>query len=966
MIERWVQGLSEQKFSAEEMADAAWLSLLRYRLSGQLENGQTSPTVSEKGDMGTDNQPPGTGKGNPGTDGGKKESGGSTGTTGTGNQSKEPQKQPVKAALVTKQQRATSAEGGRMDGKSTPVKVRNAPALREPLTLVRALRPLIRQIATDRNAGLDEAATAQKIADEGIWLPVTRPQMEPWLDLALVVDESPSMVIWRRTVWELVRLVKNYGAFRDVRVWGLISAEQLAKATRAAEVEGSDTDSESSIAVKIPQQMFIRPDFGGAVTEKSLRRPEILIDLNQRRLILVLSDCVSSFWQTGLVLPALQTWEKAGPLALMQMLPEWMWPRTVLRFAEKIDLYGLEPATTNQQLIEVRDRFSDALEPELKRQNIRVPVLTLEVAKVSVWSEMVGGKGSTPAPGVIFNSTVQRLLLAMEQQRQFKPPTALSPQQQVQRFKVASTLKGRRLAGLLAAAPVINLQIIRLIQETLVRESEPVHVAEVLLGGLMSPVMPHSMGVNPDEMEYKFKNPEIRVLLLEGTPGDDATEILMKVSAYVNRNLNCNTLDEFVAELQQWLERESAEDADEVKPFAVVTVEVLKRRGRLSKVQQRLVKTVEERYPKPPGPSGDPGEQFWQLETYEAITLESWEPREYQFQVGRIIQRETGEWGVEREEASAPGIVQFLKDDLELELVEIPAGQFVMGAPEEEKDSPKNERPQQLITIPKPFHMGCYPITQAQWREVASWGQVDRELEPEPARFTKDYEQEGDRWQRPVEKISWYDAMEFCARLSQKTGFTYRLPSEAEWEYACRAVTKEWLTEISQQAGGGDQELWQKWIGGGNDDLNPSEQERIIQIWNQYCCQLFYFGKTLTAEVANYDASYTYNNGPQGIGRKQTTPVGHFKVTNQFGLHDMHGNVWEWCLDEYHGSLEGIPKDGKPFRGEQENGSIYILRGGSWLNLPRLCRSAFRSNYDPDLRDSDVGLRVVCERPRLS
>ena len=588
----------------KKWADAAWLTLLRYRLTGQLDalgDGQARETGSGEAG-GNRDRSDASGEQNAGDDGGNGSAGDGTENTGKGTTAPERnQAPPAKAALFTQQQqRSEGAAGGRSDPQGTPVKIRQAPALRDPLTFVRALRPLIRQVATGRDAGLDETATAQKIADERVWLPVMRPQVEPWLDLAVVVDESPSMLIWRRTVWELVRLFKNYGAFRDVRVWGLVSAEQLAKAAKAAAVtEAAETPETVEVAeaeAKVPQQMFIRPEFGGAVTEKSLRRPEVLIDPNQRRLVLVLSDCVSSFWQSGLVLPALQTWAAAGPMALVQMLPDWMWARTVLRHAEKVDLYGLEPATVNQRLTVVRDLFADALEPELQRQNIRVPVLTLEADKASVWSQMVGGKGSTPAPGLIFNPTVQMLLAEMEQQRQFKPAKELSPQERVQRFKAASTLVGRRLAGLLAAAPVINLQIVRLIQATLVRESEQVHVAEVLLGGLMSPVKPPSMAVNPDVVEYRFKDPEIRTLLLKGAPIDDAATILMTVSAYVNENLNCNTLDEFVAELQHWLAQEEDGEADEAKPFAVVAAEVLKRRVRLSAEQAALVETVEARY----------------------------------------------------------------------------------------------------------------------------------------------------------------------------------------------------------------------------------------------------------------------------------------------------------------------------------------------------------------------------------
>jgi len=159
--------------------------------------------------------------------------------------------------------------------------------------------------------------------------------------------------------------------------------------------------------------------------------------------------------------------------------------------------------------------------------------------------------------------------------------------------------------------------------------------------------------------------------------------------------------------------------------------------------------------------------------------------------------------------------------------------------------------------------------------------------------------------------------VEFCDRLSKKLGQPYTLPSEAQWEYACRAGT-----------------------------TTP-----------------FYFGDTITTDLANYDGDYTYGSGPKGTYRKKTTEVGSFPP-NGFGLYDMHGNVWEWCLDYFHDSYEGAPTDGSAWvTGGDSN--LRMLRGGSWDNNPRLCRCAFRVDYGPDYRsDTVVGFRVVSVPPR--
>jgi formylglycine-generating enzyme required for sulfatase activity len=245
-------------------------------------------------------------------------------------------------------------------------------------------------------------------------------------------------------------------------------------------------------------------------------------------------------------------------------------------------------------------------------------------------------------------------------------------------------------------------------------------------------------------------------------------------------------------------------------------------------------------------------------------------------------------------------------------MISIPGGTFIMGSPKEEKDSLDRERPQHEVTV-QPFFMGKYPITQAQWRFVAQLPQVNKELKPDPSKFKGD--------NRPVETVSWYDAVEFCDRLSEHTKRQYRLPSEAEWEYACRAGT-----------------------------TTP-----------------FHFGETITTDLANYDGGSSYGQGTKGVDRGETTAVGSFGVANNFGLYDMHGNLDEWCLDDWHDDYKGAPTDGSAwFNSDDElsdKSGRAVLRGGSWLNNPLYCRSASRNNYDRDGRDNidnGIGFRVVC------
>ena len=234
-----------------------------------------------------------------------------------------------------------------------------------------------------------------------------------------------------------------------------------------------------------------------------------------------------------------------------------------------------------------------------------------------------------------------------------------------------------------------------------------------------------------------------------------------------------------------------------------------------------------------------------------------------------------------------------------------------MGSPEDELDRSGSESPQHGVTVSE-FFMGRFPVTQAQWKVVAGFPRVDRDLKPNPSKFKSKAED------RPVENVSWWDVQEFCKRLSKRAGRSYRLPSEAEWEYACRAGT-----------------------------TTP-----------------FHFGETISSDVANYDARSAYGPGEIGQHRQETTAIDSFSP-NDFGLCDMHGNVWEWCADGWHKNYNGAPTDGSVWDASNDSRSR-IRRGGSWLYDPRYCRSAFRDGNSPSLAYSRLGFRLACDFPRTS
>jgi formylglycine-generating enzyme required for sulfatase activity len=264
----------------------------------------------------------------------------------------------------------------------------------------------------------------------------------------------------------------------------------------------------------------------------------------------------------------------------------------------------------------------------------------------------------------------------------------------------------------------------------------------------------------------------------------------------------------------------------------------------------------------------------------------------------QTVQLDQGGAVISRKNGTAKYFTEDLGDGVILEMVQIPAGKFLMGSPESESDRPE-ERPQHQVNVPA-FFMGRYEITQAQWRAVARLPKIKIDLNPNQSHWHGDT--------LPADQVSWDQAEEFCERLSRKAGRLYRLPSEAEWEYACRAGT-----------------------------TTP-----------------FGFGATLTMEIANYNG-FPYRNARKEDARNTTIAVGSLGVANGFGLYDMHGNVTEWVLDTPHFNYTGAPTDGSPWYGGNGFGTNpRVLRGGG-LVAASVCRCAYRDNLCDGCVSGTVG-----------
>ncbi len=229
---------------------------------------------------------------------------------------------------------------------------------------------------------------------------------------------------------------------------------------------------------------------------------------------------------------------------------------------------------------------------------------------------------------------------------------------------------------------------------------------------------------------------------------------------------------------------------------------------------------------------------------------------------------------------------------LGMKLAYIPAGEFLMGLAASEENRINRAR-QHRVRITKPFFLGVFPVTQAQYKEVTGMN---------PSHFRGD--------NLAVEMVTWEDAVDFCHELSSKEGTTYRLPTEAEWEFACRAGT-----------------------------TTPH-----------------HFGSVLNGKQANCDGRHPYGTETKGPYLGRTSDVGSY-APNAWGLHDMHGNVWEWCRDWYDKDYYWQSPVDDP--AGPKLGSYRVRRGGSWDSNARFCGAATRSNYAPDRCRNYLGFRIA-------
>ncbi|MDA0267407.1 MAG: SAV_2336 N-terminal domain-related protein, partial [Cyanobacteria bacterium] len=493
---------------------------------------------------------------------------------------------------------ATTPQAGVLPPQTLPVWLADPAMLTDSLAIIRALRPLLRKIDIGTGKRLDESATVDNIARTRLCLPVLKPEQAPWFDIILVVDRGSSMHIWQRLVQDVVRMLRRYGAFRDVRVFDLVV--DLAAPTAHGQV-----------------LLFSKPNRPG-------HRPSELIDQRGQRIVIVLSDCAGAYWWDGTLLPMLQDWGQVMPTVVWQMLPPWMWKRTALGRGTAVAIRNDSPGVANQRLkLQVQERD----EPEDALQRVAMPVVTSDVQDLTRWSLMVAGDRRAVTPGFLLpqrGGSIPRAKsyeqLAEERARQnfddggeadfnvvYAQALEALARDRTQRFLALASPAAQRLIMLLAAAPVITLPVVRLIRDAMFEQAQsPLPVAEVLLSGLLqrlpeqdvsaltqslhgedsTPSDPPASGESPfdrlplegqDLVQYDFA-PRVRSVLLELLPAEDTIEVINSVSAAVERRWNQLSNQDFRAFLTN-PNAEVAEELQGLRSFASITADILEQLG---------------------------------------------------------------------------------------------------------------------------------------------------------------------------------------------------------------------------------------------------------------------------------------------------------------------------------------------------------------------------------------------------
>jgi tetratricopeptide (TPR) repeat protein len=441
------------------------------------------------------------------------------------------------------------------------MRVPGVAALHDPLLLSRALRPLMRRRPSRTAFLLDEIGTVERIADMRVIIPHMRPAPARWFELALIVDKSASMAVWQSTIQEFRRLLERQGAFRDVRSWGMM------------------TDFTDGV-------VRLYPGLGPIDPSRTTHKPGELVDPTGRRITLVISDCVSPAWHDGEMATILAQWQRSGPLAIVQMLPEHVWEATGLGGAADADLTATLPGALNSQLrVSVQDLWYES-----RRADLAVPIVQLNPRSLRDWSALVMGSARSRVAGRIFHlpetkadpggaDPMNNNDATPSRETRTDPSNGAQPKhrdadQLVGNFRALVSKQARQLGGVLATIPVLTLPLMRVVQATLLPATNVTHLAELFIGGILRERQENAHLLDPEIVEYTFV-PGVSELLIKSVSSYDAIAALsLFFERHLGRPINFFALLEDPSKAVGLLGLD-----EESESFAALTVGTLRRLG---------------------------------------------------------------------------------------------------------------------------------------------------------------------------------------------------------------------------------------------------------------------------------------------------------------------------------------------------------------------------------------------------
>lgn len=451
--------------------------------------------------------------------------------------------------------------------KGKPFKSPAATILPDPLGIERALRPLMRSKESRKNKILDEEATIQRVVEEGIWCPVLQGEPERWFEITLVIDQSPSMIIWQETIEELKYLFERHVAFRQVRVWSIVTKKDKNKAKL----------------------------YSGAGQTLNYNRPcspRELIDPLGRNIIIMITDCVSTSWHNEEMINLLKLWGKTNSVTLLQTLPRRLWNGSALREAKRVQLQASTIGLPNSKMKVFNSAQFNS--HNNKNSDLKIPVLTIDPKQFLVWSNVMTGKGNAKVLGVILSiqktDRDKSLVTTVKSNK-----LALTAEQRIKNFFSMASPMAQRLVCYLAAAP-LTLPVMRLIQRVMLPKSRQVHLAEVFLGGLLKQEKTNQKLEDtikkPNLIEYDFHD-GVRTKLLDLVLIPDALKVVDNVSKFIEHRLG-QSLDFQAILLDPTIATDRNIKLNEKSlPFAAIQADILRRLGgEYSQLANRIEKKL--------------------------------------------------------------------------------------------------------------------------------------------------------------------------------------------------------------------------------------------------------------------------------------------------------------------------------------------------------------------------------------